>query len=142
MGWGRSPRAQITVVTPPHQARASVHAGGVMTVRSKENTCSANPKSATRARAQKPWSARGGAENLAESSGTEKGFAGAPLASPLKGLGHRAHTCGERHGGTEQTAHRQRTDSAQTTHRQRTDSAQRLSCVFRKRKRRFKSDQP
>ena len=82
------------------------------------------------------------AENLAESSGTEKGFAGARLASPLKGLGHRAHTCGERHGGTEQTAHRQRTDSAQTTHRQRTDSAQRLSCVFRKRKRRFKSDQP
>ena len=82
------------------------------------------------------------AENLAVSSGTEKGFAGAPLASPLKGLGHRAHTCGERHGGAEQTAHRQRTDSAQTTHRQRTDSAQRLSCVFRKRKRRFKSDQP
>ena len=82
------------------------------------------------------------AENLVESSGTEKGFAGARLASPLKGLGHRAHTCGERHGGAEQTAHRQRTDSAQTTHRQRTDSAQRLSCVFRKRKRRFKSDQP
>ena len=57
VGWGRSPRAHIFGVTPAHQARqrASVHAGGVVTVRSKENTCSANPKSARRARAQKTW---------------------------------------------------------------------------------------
>ena len=147
VGWGRSPRAQITGVTPPHQARASVHAGGVMTVRSKEKTHAAQTLSlpgvpAARKRGPGHYPRGVWAENLVESSGTEKGFAGARLASPLKGLGHRAHTCGERHGGTEQTAHRQRTDSAQTTHRQRTDSAQRLSCVFRKRKRRFKSDQP
>ena len=81
-----------------------------MTVRSKENTCSANPKSARRARTQKPWSARRAGCVMAERRGADS-------LGKLKicAAEHRRRTDGA------QTTHRQRTDNAQTTHRQRTE---------------------